>query len=266
MLLAWKCRFGSTKVVEDLCTLLRFSSSLLRNSINKNVYNSVSELANLLGAADDTVASLALDVLCTLAIPPALHKQQAPEMHHHSTALHSKSSSGPAHGRLLALARGWGTRGSGLGLLHCVTADDSEYGQGSLPPEAGEVNFDFFSNETESLVSVKLTAHDILAARAWRRRNRANKRDGKCVRANARRGPRQNSSSRVVSTNKRVFHETDSFCYWPTFIWPRPLTRTQHECRLSRISLMLWLPFFMPIRHKKSCRDTFKLDRHYVWN
>ena len=150
-------------VVEALCTLLRFSSSLLRNSTNKNVYNSVHELADLLGAADDTVATLALDVLCSLAISPALHKQQAPEMQHHSTALHSKSTSGAAHGRLLALARGWGTRGSGLGLLQCVTADDSKYGQGSLPTEGGEVNFDFFSNETESLVTVKLTCHDIVA-------------------------------------------------------------------------------------------------------
>jgi hypothetical protein len=67
-----------SRVTNALQVLLRFSSSLLRNCINKNVYNSVSELADLLGAANDDVASLALDALANLAIPPALHKQQAP--------------------------------------------------------------------------------------------------------------------------------------------------------------------------------------------
>jgi len=147
------------QVIDALCTILQFSCALLRNSINKNVYNSVEELAGLLAAADDSVASFALDCLCSLAIPPALHKQQAPEMHHHSTALHA--TSGNAHARLLALARGWGTRGSGLGLLHCVTTDDSEFGQGSLPTEAGQVHFEVFTKDQE-LKSVKLTADDVL--------------------------------------------------------------------------------------------------------
>jgi Domain of Unknown Function (DUF908) len=107
-----KCIEDVAAVPEDATqaasALLQFLSTLLRNATSKSVFNSVDELADLLAAADDTVASLALEVLCNLALPPDLSKQLTPEMHQHSTALHTNKVT--AHGRLIALARGWGTR------------------------------------------------------------------------------------------------------------------------------------------------------------
>eukprot|EP00980_Cylindrotheca_fusiformis_P007262 scaffold1525_cov142-Cylindrotheca_fusiformis.AAC.62 len=134
------------EVRTNICILVNFLSGLLLNSTNKAIFNSVEELVDLLAAADDTVASAALEALCNLATAPYLHKQQAPEVQQHSTALHSSKTS--SHKRLIALARGWGTRGSGLGLYTCSTADDSEFGQGTLPKEAGELNFTFFRSPT----------------------------------------------------------------------------------------------------------------------
>lgn len=130
------------EVRRNICILVNFLSQMLLNSTNKSIFNSVEELVDLLAAADDTVASAALEALCNLATAPYLHKQQAPEVQQHSSALHSSKTS--SHKRLIALARGWGTRGSGLGLYTCSTADDSEFGQGALPKEAGELNFSFF--------------------------------------------------------------------------------------------------------------------------
>jgi hypothetical protein len=62
---------------------------------------------------------------------------------------------------LLSLARGWGTCGSGLGLLTCVVADNSEYGQGSLSKAAGHVHFDFLDAQ-QSLVHIQLTCWEIM--------------------------------------------------------------------------------------------------------
>ena len=134
-------------VAKNICILVRFLAGLLANASNKAVFNSVEELVDLLAAADDTVASVALETLSHLATPPCLHKQQAPEVHQHSTALHNSKTT--SHKRLIALARGWGTRGSGLGLYTCATADDSEFGQGALPALAGELNFAFFRSSTQ---------------------------------------------------------------------------------------------------------------------
>ena len=135
----------SPNIVSAITVLLRFLCSLLRNSSSKSVFNSVEELTDLLAAADDTVASLALQGLCHLATPPCLHKQQSPEVNQHTTLLHSSKTA--SHRRLVALARGWGTRGAGLGLYTCVTTDDSEFGQGSLPARAGELDFSFSTNK-----------------------------------------------------------------------------------------------------------------------
>lgn len=159
-----------TSVIEQLTILLRFLSGLLRNSSSKSVFNSVEELVDLLAAADDNIASIALETLCNLAVPPSLHKQQSPEVMQHSTGLHNSKSS--SHRRLIALARGWGTRGSGLGLYTCVTADDSEFGQGSLPQQAGDLDFAFSASpavsEDESdnndfqLITIHLSPSEII--------------------------------------------------------------------------------------------------------
>lgn len=135
-------------VVETITVLLHFISTLLRNSSSKSVFNSVEELADLLAAADDSVASLALEALRNLATPPSLHKQQSPEVNQHTTGLHTSKTA--SHRRLIALARGWGTRGSGLGLYTCATTDDSEFGQGSLPKHAGELDFSISKSMQEA--------------------------------------------------------------------------------------------------------------------
>ena len=130
------------EVIQSVISILRFQSQLLRNSTSKFVYNSVVELSDLLTSSDDEIASLATETLAALAVPPALHRQQAPEISQHTTALHrsgsgisgaggvgytgaSSNTSNFVMGKLLGLARGWGTKGTGLGLLQCVTMDDS---------------------------------------------------------------------------------------------------------------------------------------------
>jgi hypothetical protein len=67
-------------VAKNICILVRFLAGSLANASNKAVFNSVEELVDLLAAADDTVASVALKTLSHLATPPCLHKQQAPEV------------------------------------------------------------------------------------------------------------------------------------------------------------------------------------------
>eukprot|EP00934_Nitzschia_sp_Nitz4_P006861 Nitzschia sp. Nitz4//scaffold116_size91068//11601//24470//NITZ4_004949-RA/size91068-processed-gene-0.22-mRNA-1//1//CDS//3329533551//6851//frame0 len=129
-------------VIQHLGVLLQFLAGLLANSSNKVVFNSAEELVDLLAAAEDSVSSAALQALCSLATPPVLHKQQAPEAQQHTTALHSSRTE--SHKRLMTMAKGWGTKGSGLGLFSCATADDSEFGQGALPQDAGELYFSFF--------------------------------------------------------------------------------------------------------------------------
>jgi hypothetical protein len=129
-------------VRKNIVIILKFLSGLLANSSNKTIFNSVEELVDLLAAADDNISSASLETLCALATPPSLHKQQVPEIQQHCSALHQSKSA--SHKRLTALARGWGTRGSGLGLYTCAVADDSSFGQGTLPQQAGELNFNFF--------------------------------------------------------------------------------------------------------------------------
>lgn len=150
-------------VIHSISVLLRFLVTLLRHSYNKSLFNSVYEISNLLAAADDGIAALALNVLFNLAISPLLHRMQVQETGNHTTMLHSASSS-YVHTRLMLLARGWGTRGSGLGLLDCVTFDDSRGvgGQGSLPAYAGEVDYHFIPPSAIKAVKVQLMIEDIL--------------------------------------------------------------------------------------------------------
>lgn len=152
-------------VLSSLRTILRFQSILLRNATSKSIYNSVSHLSSLLSCYDDSVASLAIEVCSSLAIPPMLHRQQAPELGNHTTGLHRASLGGGTEGadggdgtavmaRLLRCARGWGTKGSGLGLLRCVAMDDApeaggrddgdEDAERSAARSAGEVSFECY--------------------------------------------------------------------------------------------------------------------------
>lgn len=150
-------------IIHATSTILRFLSTLLRHAMHKLLFNSVTELSNLLAAADDGIAALALEVLSHLAAPPLVHRLQSQETSQHTTVLHSCTSS-VVHSRLMALAKGWGTRGCGLGLATCVTTDDSLSGQGSLPLYAGEVDYDFLSPSSSRAMTVKLSAEDIIVS------------------------------------------------------------------------------------------------------
>lgn len=148
-------------IIHAISTILRFLSTLLRHAVQKSLFNSVSELSNLLAAADDGVAALALEVLSNLAAPPLVHRLQSQEMTQHTSTLHASSSSDVA-ARLLVLARGWGTRGCGLGLATCVTTDDSASGQGALPRSAGKLVYDFLPPLSDKSFTVKLNVEDIV--------------------------------------------------------------------------------------------------------
>mmetsp|Transcript_3628 Transcript_3628/g.8298 ORF Transcript_3628/g.8298 Transcript_3628/m.8298 type:complete len:4344 (+) Transcript_3628:221-13252(+) len=146
------------EVYKNLSIILRFLSGMLLNASSKNIFNSVEELVDLLAAANDEIASLALEAICNVAIAPSLHRQQAPELQQHTSALHNSKTE--SHRRLVALARGWGSRGSGLGLYTCVTADDSEFGQGALPQEAGELHFSFFQASDDQAMETSEVEND----------------------------------------------------------------------------------------------------------
>jgi hypothetical protein len=138
------------EVIEQVSVILTFLSQLLRHGFNKIVFNSLEQVAALLSAADDDLPSKALQVLQSLSAPPMMHRQHAPDLTQHSTVLHAQRQfqSGSAsrqqqqqtqiHDNILVMARGWGSRGCGLGLHTCVTADDSQ-----LPSHAGELFFEF---------------------------------------------------------------------------------------------------------------------------
>jgi len=66
-------------VLRATATILRFLSNLLKNATNKQVFNSVQELNDLLAANDDAIASLALEALSSLAMLPISHRHQTPE-------------------------------------------------------------------------------------------------------------------------------------------------------------------------------------------
>ena len=112
-----------SSVLHATATILRFLSNLLKIATNKQVFNSVRELNDLLAVADDTIASLALEALSSLAMLPIAHRHQTPVAEPPTTALHTDSPRS-THARLMLLAKGWGCRGSGLDLADCVTADD----------------------------------------------------------------------------------------------------------------------------------------------
>ena len=109
-------------VLSCLECILTFLVTLLRNSINKTVFNSIFELSSLLASVSDEIASLALEALSALATPPMLHRQMVPELASHTTRIHSMKMDSILTRRLMDMARGWGTKGSGLGLLQCINS------------------------------------------------------------------------------------------------------------------------------------------------
>jgi E3 ubiquitin-protein ligase HUWE1 len=150
-------------VLSHIQVLLSFTETILRNATGKSVYQSTSLLLELLAATSEDIVDGALAALQALALPPALHKQQAPEPSVHATSLHQL----PLH-RVVACARGWGTRALGLGLETTVLTDEQE----SLPPEAGEVHFKYYNPDLQEIV---LKGKDILVDRQFDDSNKRRK-------------------------------------------------------------------------------------------
>jgi len=150
-------------VISSVTIILRFLSCLLRNSTcSKSIFNSIDVIVKLLGSSNDNISDLAIEVLMNLVSPPLAHHQQTPEMNHLSNPLLSYRSS---HEKIMCVARGWGSRGSGLGLYTCVTADNSDLGQGSLPVYAGELTFDYYDESNKSK-TIQLDRSQILSSKS----------------------------------------------------------------------------------------------------
>jgi hypothetical protein len=149
-------------IVHATGTILRFTSLLLKHSVHKFVFNSVRELTNLLAAADDTIAALALETLSAFSLPSKAHRQPIQELHNHPLSALQNSEVDCVHSRLMALAKGWGSRGCGLGLVECVTVDDSPSGQGLLPKFAGQCDFEFLPPNSSQALSIHLSMEDIV--------------------------------------------------------------------------------------------------------
>ena len=127
-------------VISSLEYILTFLATLLRNAINKTIFNSVFELSSLLAASSDKIASLALEALAALATPPMLHRQMTPELASHTTRLHNLTMNSILARRLMDMAKGWGSKGSGLGLFQCINSastnsdfNDDTSGDDKLP-------------------------------------------------------------------------------------------------------------------------------------
>ena len=113
-------------VESNILTLLSFLSSLLRQATNKPVFNSLPLLSDLLASSSDSISAAAVGVLADLAMPAAMVRQQGPEVPCHApTMLHAESAGSTLMGRLMVCAKGYGTKGCGLGLMDVVGMDDA---------------------------------------------------------------------------------------------------------------------------------------------
>jgi E3 ubiquitin-protein ligase HUWE1 len=141
-----------TSILRHTQVIMQFSALLLRNSTSKHLYASVAAVADLMAAADDVLADVAVATLTALSLPPARYAMPGTggdppilmTQLHQSQSLHKSD----VQDRLLCTARAWGSRALGLGLFVTVTADDSQYGQGALPVALGEVCFSYTRNST----------------------------------------------------------------------------------------------------------------------
>jgi E3 ubiquitin-protein ligase HUWE1 len=141
-----------TRANERILAILEFWEVLLRNSTSKALFASVDECVDLLAAANDEIADAALQVLQALSLPPALHKQQAPEAHANATALHNGKASALA--RLTLASKGYGSRALGLGFYQLLTYRQS----------VQRVHFSFYppNDESPEFKVINLEEEDIL--------------------------------------------------------------------------------------------------------
>jgi Domain of Unknown Function (DUF913)/Domain of Unknown Function (DUF908) len=123
-----------------LLQCLRFTATLLRNSAVKAVYSSGDRLLALLSARDDEVVSWALRCLACLEMPPTAHRHPRSDF---QPPFFSTLDAKTAAKRLMTLSHAWGGRGQGLGLLACVTEENTD----ALPQHPGTVVYSFTRDE-----------------------------------------------------------------------------------------------------------------------
>ena len=70
--------------------LMTFTSHLLRNAMNKDVYSSTEHLVSLLRCLDDELAFLSLSALTALSMSPMTHR--CVDENRHSTTLHKQGN------------------------------------------------------------------------------------------------------------------------------------------------------------------------------
>ena len=101
---------SETLAVSALCDILGFSYNLLKNCVNKHIYNSSSYLILLLSSRYDDLSNLSLTAVCGLAAPPMLQRYLNQEQAQHNTHLHNSHTAGE---KLMLLAKGWGSHTEG---------------------------------------------------------------------------------------------------------------------------------------------------------
>ena len=147
-------------VVQSMIAILSFWEALLRNSTSKSLFNSVEECCDLLASASDLLADKALSVLQALAIPPALHKQQAPQSHLHAISLQQVHPI--CLERVTVLAKGYSSRAVGMGLYQVVLSATQQQQQQQIMSPA--VQFSYYDFEKQSLVEIHLEEQEILSS------------------------------------------------------------------------------------------------------
>jgi len=90
-----------------LLQVLRFSLLILENCLNRQLYSSVEHLSKLIQSDDTEVVLAALNLLAVYV--PNIHQQTMPS---------------DLNTQLFCLAKGWGGKQDGLGLIYCVRQED----------------------------------------------------------------------------------------------------------------------------------------------
>jgi len=79
---------GLERDIRYLTDYLNFTSSLLKNSVHKDTYNSTEHLIELLSAYNGHLMILALDCLLSLTYSPQQHRCNVDNLRRHTTAVH----------------------------------------------------------------------------------------------------------------------------------------------------------------------------------
>ena len=169
-----ECQSVPEEVWHTMQHILRFWEKLLRNASSKALFQSVEELVDLLACSRDEIADLALAALHALSLSPVLYKQSL-ELHQHPTQLQAPTRSDVIYSqaRLVTSARGYGSRDQGTGLYQLLCPEEDAVNFGNLTAEQREelfrVQFQYYSEQGESMQEIKLSYPDLLLAETPKR-------------------------------------------------------------------------------------------------